>query len=273
VRLVVPDRPGYGRSSPPPRGWTREDWRGDPTELLEAESIDRAAVLGFSGGGPFALAAADSEWASRLGLVNTVVPPSDTGLARLAKVPWAVRVLVRLAGALASVTGPETIAEQYTDRSVSEAVVRAIAGEFHEALRQGARAVERESRSFATDAPEPGRVSVSLRVWHGTRDENAPLASVRAFVDTTDGTLVSPEADHLGTLLDRRRDALGDSAATELRANVSRTLRRTGAGMTLPARPGRRPRESRIDSRRGSTPVTDGDAGDPLWTRKFSGGS
>jgi pimeloyl-ACP methyl ester carboxylesterase len=61
VRLLVPDRPGYGRFSPPPDGWTWWDWLTDLSTVLDAESVEWTAVLGFSGGGPFALAAATGD--------------------------------------------------------------------------------------------------------------------------------------------------------------------------------------------------------------------
>lgn len=206
VRLVVPDRPGYGRSSPPPSDWTWWDWRTDLTALLDSLSVDRAAVLGFSGGGPFAVAAATSEWATRLGLVSTVVPPAETGLAALSKIPFAVRLLFRVSRVIAAVSGPEAVVEQYTDRTVSDAIAQAIAADFDEALRQDARAVARENRSFATTQLDPEQVSVPVHAWHGTRDENTPLAPVRAFMNTAGGPLETAATDHLGTLLDHRAD-------------------------------------------------------------------
>lgn len=208
VRLIVPDRPGYGRSSPPPDGWEWRDWRGDVASLLDAESVDDAGVVGFSGGGPFALAAAADERVNRVGLVSSVVPPADVGLVKLARVPFAVRVLFRLSGAYASVAGPEAVVGQYTDRSVSEPVSRAVADDFREALRRGAKAVARENRSFGDEWTGLDRPSVPVRAWHGTRDENAPLSAVRAFANDTGAGLATAEADHLGTLLDRRSEVL-----------------------------------------------------------------
>ncbi|MFC5134334.1 MULTISPECIES: alpha/beta fold hydrolase [Haloferacaceae] len=219
VRLITPDRPGYGRSSPPPDGWSRRDWREDLTTLLRAESIDRAGLCGFSGGGPFAMAAAESDRATRLALLSAVVPPAADGLARLARVPYALRLLFPLFRAFASVSGPDAVVSQYTDRSVSPAVTRAVAADFHEALGGadgggargaigGATAVERESRSFATEPVDPGRPDLPIRAWHGTRDDNAPAGPVREFVDDRGGTLTTVDADHLGTLLDRGSDVL-----------------------------------------------------------------
>lgn len=208
VRLLVPDRPGYGRSSPPPDDWHRRDWRQDVAALLDAESVERCGVLGFSGGGPYALAAAASDRVARVGLVGTVVPPADVAVVRLSRIPLAVRALFRLAGAYASVAGPDAVVGQYTDRSVSPAVSRAVADDFREALRQGARAVARENRSFAGEWTGIERASGPVRAWHGTRDENAPLSAVRDFASGNDVSLTVTETDHLATLLDRRGEAL-----------------------------------------------------------------
>jgi pimeloyl-ACP methyl ester carboxylesterase len=206
IRLITPDRPGYGLSAPPPEDWTWDDWPTDLTNLLHAEGIDRAALLGFSGGGPFALTAATSEWATRVGVVGTVVPPADTPLAKLSRIPFAVRVLFRASRVLASVAGPEIVVKQYTDRSVLKPVSQVIANDFHEALQQGAKAVARENRLFATGSIESGRLSIPIRAWHGIRDENAPLSAVQTLMANEEGTLISAETDHLGTLLEYQRD-------------------------------------------------------------------
>lgn len=208
VRLVVPDRPGYGYSTPPPEGWEWDDWRADFEELLAVESIEHVAVLGFSGGGPFAIAAATSDRANRVGLLSALIPPVEGGLASLARVPLALRVLFRLSDGLARVIGPGVIVEQYTNRDVADAVAEAVAAEFHEALRQGARAPARESRLAATTALDATRLDIPIRAWHGTGDENAPLDPLETFVVNVDGEVTVRDRDHLGTVLDCRRDAL-----------------------------------------------------------------
>jgi len=57
LRIVSPDRPGIGASDPAP-GRTTGDWADDVAGLLDALAIDRAAVLGWSMGGQYALACA-----------------------------------------------------------------------------------------------------------------------------------------------------------------------------------------------------------------------
>ena len=55
LRMIVPDRPGFGRSDPRP-GRTLTDWPADAAALTDALGVDRFPVLGASGGGPYAVA-------------------------------------------------------------------------------------------------------------------------------------------------------------------------------------------------------------------------
>ncbi len=57
VRLVAPDRPGIG-SSGRCRGRTVADWAGDVAVLADHLGLDGFSALGWSAGGPFALALA-----------------------------------------------------------------------------------------------------------------------------------------------------------------------------------------------------------------------
>lgn len=57
VRLICPDRPSYGRSSPQP-GRSMADWPADVTAFADALGLDRFIVAGHSSGGPYAVACA-----------------------------------------------------------------------------------------------------------------------------------------------------------------------------------------------------------------------
>ncbi|WP_136689688.1 alpha/beta fold hydrolase [Halorhabdus amylolytica] len=207
VRLLVPDRPGYGRSDAPPEDRGLLDWRRDYEALLAHESVETATVLGFSGGGPFALAAATSDRTGRIALVSATIPGSGGALTMLARVPFLLRGFFRLGDWRARQSGPEVLVNQLTGRDLSPETVEAVAADYHEALRQNAHAPVRELRSSATtqtfDLPD-----TALRVWHGTADENAPLAPVRTLATEVGGECTSVDADHLGTLLECRRDAI-----------------------------------------------------------------
>ncbi len=57
LRLILPERPGYGFSTPKP-GRTLLDWPRDVAQLAEHLGFERFAVAGESGGGPHTLACA-----------------------------------------------------------------------------------------------------------------------------------------------------------------------------------------------------------------------
>jgi pimeloyl-ACP methyl ester carboxylesterase len=57
LRLIAPDRPGYGLSDPQP-GRTLRDWSADAARLMDHLGIAAAPILAISGGGPYAVATA-----------------------------------------------------------------------------------------------------------------------------------------------------------------------------------------------------------------------
>ncbi len=208
VTLITPDRPGYGQSSPPPQRWSWQEWREDLTELLHGESIEEAAILGFSGGGPFAIGAGRAEWASRIALVSSVIPPARNPLAKLSNIPHALQLLFWISDTLASVRGPKSVVRQYTDKPVSEDVARQVAADFHEAFRQNTRAVARENQLFNDSDLSQQQLTLPIRAWHGVDDTNTPIEHVETFIEGHTGELIRTRNDHLGTLLDRKQAIL-----------------------------------------------------------------
>src|SRR5947209_14262034 len=57
VRFIGADRPGFGLSDKKP-GRGHADWPADVSALADSLELDRFAVLGYSRGGPYALACA-----------------------------------------------------------------------------------------------------------------------------------------------------------------------------------------------------------------------
>jgi pimeloyl-ACP methyl ester carboxylesterase len=105
VRVICPDRPGMGLSTFQP-GRTMLDWPSDVMGLADALGVDRFAVGGISGGGPYAAACA-FRIADRLtgaAIISGIGPPDvpgaaagmhtlDRGLLMLARrAPWLVRL-------------------------------------------------------------------------------------------------------------------------------------------------------------------------------------
>ncbi|MEM8680748.1 MAG: alpha/beta hydrolase [Planctomycetota bacterium] len=197
--LILPDRPGYGISSPKP-GRSLLDWADDVEALADHFAIARFAVAGESGGGPHAFASA-YRLPERVTKVLTFGSPAPAnfkgatrGMAlgnRLAMVlgrvaPWLVRRLIR-GFATSFKRDPErfmdAIAAQMAtpDQTLMQipAVRQAMLRDCTEAYRQG-------SEGHVTDSglamnPDWGfslrEISVPAFIWHGERDTlvSAPM--------------------------------------------------------------------------------------------------
>lgn len=203
VRLLAPDRPGFGESCYQP-GRALGSWVGDVVQLADRFALERFAVVGVSGGGPYALACG-ARMAARLrgvGLVGAIGPlggiRSTRGMATLNRValalaagmPPAARLGVELAGlwvrrwperflALMLAGAPEV------DRAVfDDADWRAIFNaNTKEALRQGGRGAAWELALLARPWDfQLKDVRVPVRIWHGLADNIVPPAMARRLV-------------------------------------------------------------------------------------------
>jgi len=205
LRLIAPDRPGVGLSD-------RVAHNGSPVVAeypnglfgaLDALGIDDFMLLGYSGGGPYALAAAHArperirgltlvscagqvgEWASIDEFDHT-----DHLVTRLAqRVPAAARALVwssvqvtRLAPAtsarLARVdmsTSDRAVMEHFPSPRVALAV-------FTQAVLRGAGGVVDDYRALARPWEFPvEEVTLPTHLWHATDDVNVPFHHTEAL--------------------------------------------------------------------------------------------
>src|SRR4051812_11863004 len=80
IRLVAPDRPGFGASDPAPTD-SHAATAADLVVLMDELGHDRFGVLGQSGGTPFALgvAAAAGQRVTGLAFVGAIVPLGERG--------------------------------------------------------------------------------------------------------------------------------------------------------------------------------------------------
>jgi pimeloyl-ACP methyl ester carboxylesterase len=82
LRVIVPDRPGIGRSDPKPDR-TILSWAHDAAALADALNVNRFGVVGYSGGGPYVLACAQQLADRLLGAATMAgVGPLDRAGAR-----------------------------------------------------------------------------------------------------------------------------------------------------------------------------------------------
>jgi pimeloyl-ACP methyl ester carboxylesterase len=200
VRLIAVDRPGIGRSTPLP-GRRLLDWPADVAALADRLGIDRFAVLGWSGGGPYALACAWTlpERVTIAGLVSSPAPlagvPGADYLYRFHRAaalsagaaPWMIR-LAMWRWARAQRRDPERHLDEAVEKMVeadrlvvADERVRAQmlrnAAEMH---LQGARGVYDEALIMARRwGFELGSIRVPVRLWHGDDDPTVPVAMGR----------------------------------------------------------------------------------------------
>jgi len=146
VRLIAPDRPGYGASAPWPDR-SISDAGTFLTDVLDDAAVERAGIVGFSGGSAHALAGAATYPGrfSRVDAVAGTTPPSVTeatptpqrvlaGLATI--VPRVLGGLFRGQAWLASRLSPSFVVEQYANEaeSVPEEVTETVKADFLEAF-------------------------------------------------------------------------------------------------------------------------------------------
>jgi pimeloyl-ACP methyl ester carboxylesterase len=207
ARLILVDRPGFGRSDAQP-GREVLDWPRDVEFLADALGIDRFAVFGISGGGAYAAACGYALPArvSAVGLVSSVGPIADLD-AREARAAGPAAVyrheLARLA--------------RHDPSAARDRLARACAAEFEQVLDDADRWLDawaatapRADRELAADpairamytgsvleAPRRGPeayadelallwltpwgfalecLRVPVWIWHGSADASVPLA-------------------------------------------------------------------------------------------------
>ncbi|KAI3330813.1 Alpha/Beta hydrolase protein [Ustulina deusta] len=91
LRIIAPERPGFGLSTFNPRHRVT-DWPGDVRALAAHLGIDRFAILGGSGGAPYALACARALPAEMLSAVGLLAPAAPWKEGGIAGVPHSARV-------------------------------------------------------------------------------------------------------------------------------------------------------------------------------------
>ena len=236
VRLIAADRPGYGGSDPHP-GRRLQDWPVDVAELGDALGVDRFAVVGYSAGGPYALACAAllGDRVTRAGLVSTtarfVVRERPGAIAELDEEERRAFELVERGGDREAAAS--TFAAELADwaRVVAQdprrffdplpvndqnrwfrenparmaPVLQAIA----EALRQGAAGPGWERLVSFEPFPVPlESIAVDVLLWHGRLDLIAPCAPAEFVASRIPACTFTiwPDEGHLG--LARRWDEI-----------------------------------------------------------------
>ncbi len=94
VRLIAPDRPGFGQTDFKKDITTLQNWPNDITALADSLGIKKFAVFGPSGGGPYALSCAWKipDRLTSVGIFASVgpfIPETDKNIAAPVRMMWA----------------------------------------------------------------------------------------------------------------------------------------------------------------------------------------
>lgn len=214
VRLLAPDRPGIGDSDPAPVGI--DDWPDDAAALLAHVGADRASVVGFSAGAPFALACHRLDRVDHVTLVSGAGPPDVGGMGRTQRAigalartaPWLLAPLVALQRRYIERSDPETalglVAEETpeTDTLGPDDIADIVKADVLAAGSHGIGGFVRELGLVAAPWPvDLGAVSVPVTVFQGSRDTNVDPATGEALARRLpESRLERVDSDHLGTL-------------------------------------------------------------------------
>jgi pimeloyl-ACP methyl ester carboxylesterase len=190
AHLITVDRPGHGLSDFQPHR-TISGWSRDVTELANALGLERFAVLGYSSGGPYALACAAriSDRITKAAVVSGMgiiarAGGTDGVAPRVTRLYRNARDRPRLAAAehRINVAGfrfiPRYAFKQMTDRRVASRPD--FQQRFREAVLEGARqGVKGVVQDLAVNtAPwdfDPRSIELPVEWWHGDRDAVSPL--------------------------------------------------------------------------------------------------
>ncbi len=234
VRMITPDRPGFGRSDYQPRRRI-SDWPRDVAALVERLDLQRLAVLGFSGGTPYALALAASRLpVAAVGLVNGDAPPRRVagvppGLpATAARRPRltalalrGLRFAARIAPAFTIRRGLAMLSEPDREAVADATTQRRFLEMLKSTLRQGPRGplldLELANREWGLRLPH---ARIPVQIWHGEADPDSPLAIARFFEHVLPSTQVRtfPEEGHVSVLIHHREQIVAALHATLRRA-------------------------------------------------------
>ena len=230
-RVVLPSRPGYGRT-PLRTGRTPSEQAGSYVALLDALDIERAVVVGISGGGPSAYAFATEHPSRCDGLVLCCAVASH-----LVEPPRPMRVLAAVPGLwrLAAAVGRARLRRQLADEDAVVADLRRGLSPMESALLDDDPRMRADLLAFGADraaalsgvglrndtlqfgdahrrgpAPWPVRVTLPVHVLHGDADTVVPLVHATQYGDAIPGAVVELLAGHGHALPLTIRDRLAE---------------------------------------------------------------
>lgn len=176
ARVLALDRPGYGASSPHP-GRRYPDFAKDIDHLATALSLARFACVGYSSGGPHALAVAAHGASARLsvcGLISSDGPYKHIQ-GGMVKELYGVDVVDDATSLALCATNEAGLRESYAALKKEDRKAMALL-DLDEATRQG---LEGPAQDAVLETSEWGfriqDIVTPVLLWHGVDDESVPI--------------------------------------------------------------------------------------------------
>jgi pimeloyl-ACP methyl ester carboxylesterase len=204
LRVVSPDRPGYGGSSPQP-GRSMADWPKDVAAAADALGVERFLIAGHSSGGPYALACCallpDRVLGGAIvaGVTDMAWPPAWDGYieseAQLMREPdeaAAIAWCTARYGADGSGFFSDGFALPEPDvaRLADTVFAQAMNSTLVEAFRQGVIGYAQDCAVQGRPWPfDPGRIAAPIVVAHGELDTLLPIAHSRHTAEVVPGAV------------------------------------------------------------------------------------
>jgi len=197
IRLIAVDRPGLGLSTPKP-GRRLLDWPDDVRQLADQLGLKRFSLVGWSGGGPYALACARRlpDRIDSIAIVSGAAPLAETtrtdylrrfdrnAVLAAGKAPWIIRLALWHWGRAQRRDAERFFEESLVDMCAADQEVLSEPGlrsqmiaNSVELYRQGGRGMYDEALVLARPwGFEMSELRIPVEIWHGARDRTVPVA-------------------------------------------------------------------------------------------------
>ena len=195
VQMIGVDRPGYGLSDAQPKR-RLVDWPGDIRALADSLAFEKFAIVGMSGGGPYAAACAHAlkDRVTRVAIIAGLGPPEAPGMSAsrvgflldIGQRPMTSAVLTNVMRTVIRDRRAERHFERLRHRipraskdldAMTPDFLHMLLSSFREGLRTSAKGPSSDARIYGEPWPFTlGDIKVPVRIWHGTADMQVPVS-------------------------------------------------------------------------------------------------
>ncbi len=200
VQMIGVDRPGYGLSDPQPHR-KLADWPRDVEELADHLGFDKFAVVGMSGGGPYAAACAHAlkDRLIKVAIIAGLGPPEAPGMGAnrvgflldLGQRPMSSAVIMNVMRTLIRNPAAEKHFKRIRARlprasrdieAMTPEFIQMLLTSFREGLRSSAKGPSSDARIYGQPWPFTlADIRAPVSVWHGTHDVQVPVTIGRHY--------------------------------------------------------------------------------------------